>query len=114
MRFWTDHRRRARPVGTRSSSRRRRSLQVETLESRQLLTAVNMTDQEQLLLELVNRACANPLAEAARYGIDLNQGLDPGTLNGNFKQPLSPHQALVDAAAPSLPGYARLRLLRTC
>ena len=57
-----------------------------------------MTDQEQLLLELVNRARANPLAEAIRYGIDLNEDLEPDEISGEAKQPLSPHQALIDAA----------------
>ena len=63
-----------------------------------LLTAVTMTNQEQLLLELVNRARANPAAEAFRYGIDLNKDLDPDTISAESKQPLSPHQALINAA----------------
>jgi hypothetical protein len=31
-------------------------------------------DHEQLMLELINAARANPLGEASRLGIDLNQG----------------------------------------
>jgi hypothetical protein len=31
------------------------------------------TNQEQLFLELINRARLDPVAEAARQGIDLNQ-----------------------------------------
>lgn len=41
----------------------------------------NPSDYEQLMLELINRARAAPGAEAARLGIDLNQGLDPGTIS---------------------------------
>ena len=52
-----------------------RKLGVEGLEGRLLLTAVLMSDSEQLVLELVNRARANPGAEASRYGISLNEGL---------------------------------------
>jgi hypothetical protein len=33
------------------------------------------TAQEQLFLELVNRARMDPLGEAARFGCDLNAGL---------------------------------------
>jgi hypothetical protein len=57
-----------------------------------------MTDREQLLLELINRARANPEAEAARLGIDLNEGLQPGTITSVPKQPLVPDQILVDVA----------------
>ena len=71
---------------------------VDCLESRQLLTAVTMSDHEQLLLELVNRARMNPSAEAARYGINLNDNLAPGTITSDPKQPLAPHQSLIDAA----------------
>jgi Ca2+-binding RTX toxin-like protein len=58
----------------------------------------NVTAQEQLMLELINRARLEPLAEAARLGIDLNQGLSPGTLNGASKQPLAMSEALVAAS----------------
>ena len=59
---------------------------------------MTLTANEQYFLELVNRARLDPLAEAARYGIDLNEGLAPGTLNGLAKQVLAPN-ALLDAAA---------------
>jgi uncharacterized protein YkwD len=72
--------------------------EVACLEERVLLTAVSMTDYEQLLLELVNRGRSNPTAEANRYGIDLNQGLAAGTITTAAKQPLAPHQSLVNAA----------------
>ena len=53
---------------------------------------------EQLMLELVNRARLDPLAEAKRIGIDLNKALPAGTLNGTPKAPLAPNDNLVDAA----------------
>jgi len=53
---------------------------------------------EQLMLELVNRARLDPLAEAKRFGIDLNKDLPAGTLNGTPKAPLAPNDKLVDAA----------------
>ena len=84
---------------TRSRRRsRRRTLLVEHLQDRALLAAVTMTGQEQLLLELINRARANPTAEAARYAIDLNAGLAAGTITTTAKQALAPNQFLVNAA----------------
>lgn len=59
---------------------------------------VALTAAEQLVLELVNRARLDPLGEAARFNIDLNQGLAPGTIKGTAKQPLAPNGFLVDAA----------------
>ena len=53
---------------------------------------------EQLMLELVNRARLDPLSEAKRLGIDLNRDLAPGTLNGNPKAVLAPNDLLVNAA----------------
>lgn len=53
---------------------------------------------EQLMLELVNRARLDPLGEAARFGISLNQGLPSGTLSGTAKQVLAPNELLVDSA----------------
>ena len=56
------------------------------------------TPFEQLMLELVNRARADPGAEAARLEIDLNENLEPGTIADIPKQPLAFHPALIDAA----------------
>ncbi|MBD0270827.1 MAG: calcium-binding protein [Acetobacteraceae bacterium] len=56
------------------------------------------TAYEQYFLELVNRARANPGAEAARLGIDLNQGLSAGTIANTAKQPLAMNQFLNDSA----------------
>src|SRR5262245_55336620 len=47
------------------------------------------TPAEQLMLEVINRARANPTAEAARYSIDLNEGLAPGTISAAPKRPLA-------------------------
>ena len=70
----------------------------DALEPRLLLSPVTMTDNEQLMLELVNRARANPTAEATRQGIGLNDGLPAGTISTAAKQPLAPHQSLITAA----------------
>jgi hypothetical protein len=53
---------------------------------------------EQYLLELINQARLDPLAKAASLGIDLNQGLDPGTLTGTAKQVLA-HNVILSQAA---------------
>ena len=62
------------------------------------MAGIVMTNQEQLLVELVNRARANPAAEAAQFSIDLNAGLPAGTISPNPKQPLAPHQLLINSA----------------
>jgi hypothetical protein len=56
------------------------------------------TAQEVLMVELINRARLDPAAEAARYGIDLNEGLPSGTISSASKQPLAINQALFIAA----------------
>ncbi len=56
------------------------------------------TPQEQLLLELINRARANPLEEVSRLKLDLNQGLPAGTITSTPKQPLTFHRLLINAA----------------
>jgi uncharacterized protein YkwD len=56
------------------------------------------TDYEQLMLELVNEARADPLAEAAELGIDLNQGLAAGRIGPESKAPLAFHSQLIEAA----------------
>ena len=74
-----------------------RTLTIESLEPR-FLMSVSMSPYDQLLLELINRARANPTAEAALYGIDLNQGLPAGTISAVAKQPLAPNQILINVA----------------
>jgi hypothetical protein len=56
------------------------------------------TPQEQYMLELVNRARLNPSGEAARYGIDLNEGLSPNTISATLKQPLAFNSHLLQSA----------------
>ena len=85
---------RKRGIGMRSY----RQLTAESLETRQLLAAVDFTAHDQLMLELVNRARMAPLEEAQRYGIDLNEGFDEGTISSEPTQPLAPNQILTDAA----------------
>ena len=82
----------------RSAKLQSRRLTAEALEAREMLTAVDLTDRDQLLLELINRARRDPLAEAARFEVDLNEGLNPDTINGDPKQPLAPSQFLTDTA----------------
>ena len=53
---------------------------------------------EQYLIELINRARLDPAAEAKRYGVSLNQGLDRGTIDSEAKQVLAPNGALERAA----------------
>ena len=60
---------------------------------------MTITAAEQLLIELINRARLDPLAEAARYGLsDLNQGLAAGTISGAPLRVLSPNLDLEEAA----------------
>lgn len=82
-----------------STSRRKRALHIEALELRELLT-VDMTAEEQLFIELVNRARADPLAEVQRNPDvdDLNEEVDEDDeISPDPKQPLAPHQSLTDA-----------------
>ena len=53
-----------------------------------------LSAQEQYFLELINRGRANPVAEAARFGIDLNEGLAAGTLPPDPAQPLAVNGSL--------------------
>ncbi len=53
-----------------------------------------VTAYEQLFLELINRARANPSAEAARYGISLNEGLPAGKIPTTAVQPLAMNNSL--------------------
>ena len=54
--------------------------------------------QEQLMLELVNRARLDPNGEATRFHISLNDHLPAGTLTGAAKPVLAPNELLVDSA----------------
>ena len=52
------------------------------------------SDNEQLMLELLNRARLDPAGEAARLGIDLNEGLAANTLTAEAREPLAMNQYL--------------------
>lgn len=71
---------------------------IETLETRRLLAAVHPTPVEVYEVELINRARANPTAEATRHGIALNEGLAAGTISTAAKQPLAINPFISDAA----------------
>jgi uncharacterized protein YkwD len=75
-----------------------RACSMEPLEGRRLLTASTPTALEQYMLELINRARANPVAEASRDGIDLNEGLAAGTISTAAKQPLAFNPDLITSA----------------
>ena len=53
---------------------------------------------EQYLIELINRARLDPVSEAARFKIALNQGLPANTLGTQVRQVLAPNETLEDAA----------------
>lgn len=59
---------------------------------------VELSADEQYFLCLVNRARHSPGAEARRLGIDLNEGVDAGTITPDPKQPLVADAALIWAA----------------
>lgn len=59
----------------------------------------NLTPQEQLMLELINRARMDPAGEAKRDHIDLNEGLDKGTISSAPKQVLAGNDDLASSAA---------------
>jgi hypothetical protein len=63
-----------------------------------LFTHGDPTPHEQLALELLNRARAAPVAEAARFGIPLNQGLPAGTLGREPLPPLAFNRQILAAA----------------
>jgi len=91
---------------------RGRRLTHESLETRRLF-AVHMSDEDQLFLELVNRARADPVAEIARnlrldrndedleasdLVAELNEDVEESeTISADPKQPLAPHQSLINA-----------------
>ena len=56
------------------------------------------SDHEQYQLELINRARLDPQGEAQRLGLGLNDGLSPGRISTDPKQPLAFEESLIDAA----------------
>jgi hypothetical protein len=74
-------------------------VEITSLESRRLLAADYPTANEQYLVEIINRARANPSYEAARYGINLNEGVPSDeTITPDPKQPLAINPLLTNAA----------------
>src|SRR5688500_14839836 len=73
------------------------ALRLGSLEDR-LAPATDITPIEQYALELVNRDRMDPAAAAARYGVDLNEGLPAGTVSAAPGDPLAPDQSLLAAA----------------
>lgn len=59
---------------------------------------MTMTAAEQYLIELINAARLDPLAEAERYDLNLNSGLAAGTIGTEPLQVLAPNVALHAAA----------------
>ncbi len=57
-----------------------------------------VSNAEQLIIELINRARLDPLAEAQRQNIDLNQDLEPGTIKAQPLEPLAWNDRLALAA----------------
>lgn len=95
----------------REGGRPRRDLRFERFESRRLLAGhvptpssldspvVDALPEEQLLVELINRARADPSTESARLGVGLNDGLEEDdVLDGTPSPPLALRQPLFDAA----------------
>ena len=71
----------------------------EPLEGRALYATAYPSAQEQLLVEMINRGRSDPAAEAARYGISLNEGVEPADLIvPSAKQPLAINLNLTYAA----------------
>ena len=80
------------------SPRKFSTLTYESLEVRRVFAAAFPSAQEQYVLELINSARANPAGYAANLGIDLNEGLAPGTISSAAKPPLAFNYLLMDAA----------------
>lgn len=88
----------ARAHGIRRRSAARAITQYEPYEPRALMAAVAPTNFEQYMVELVNRARANPAGYAQSLGIALNEGLPAGTISTAAKQPLAINPNITDAA----------------
>ena len=78
---------------------------LESLESRTLLSTATPTNEEQFMLELINRARSAPLAEANRYRVALNEGLAPHTITADKRQPLAFNPNLISSARQHSPTH---------
>jgi hypothetical protein len=65
-----------------------------------MAASLQPTAYEQYMLELINRARANPLEEVARNSAvaDLNEDLEPGTISASAKQPLAFNFDLIESS----------------
>lgn len=64
----------------------------------QLYSHGDPTAEEQLMLELINRTRKDPAGEAARFSIDLNEGIATDPLSPTPKQPLAFNANILQAA----------------
>jgi len=71
---------------------------LSVLSAQTLYSHGNPSDIEQYLLELINRARANPAGEESRQGTALNSGLPANTISYAPKQPLAFENHLIVAA----------------
>ncbi len=67
--------------------------------------AISMTPAEQYMLEKINWARAHPMDQAAKFGIDLNEGIpsDQAHIAPTPKPPLAPNQLLLNSIKSYLP-----------
>ena len=82
----------------RAHPRRRPCPACESLEPRWLLSGAGPTAYEQYLVALINRARADPAAEARRLGIALDEGLSGADIDAAARPPLVIDLSLLDAA----------------
>jgi uncharacterized protein YkwD len=80
-----------------STTESAQSLEVSATPSA-ISTAQQPTAQEVLVVELINRARFDPVAEANRYGINLNEGITGTQLTPDQKQPVAFNILLTEAA----------------
>lgn len=59
---------------------------------------MSLSAAEQYLLELINRARLDPLAEAERFGVDLNDGLAAGSIGDAPLQVLAQNETLSESS----------------
>lgn len=59
---------------------------------------MQLSAAEQYLLELINRGRLDPLAEAERYGVDINEGLVAGTIGDGPLQVLAHNEILSESS----------------
>jgi len=87
------------PIESSSGRRVLSSEDAKMTSGRMLQSLPEPTDRDQYMMEIVNRARLDPQGEADRYlDGDLNEGLRPGTISTEPKQPLAWNLHLQKAA----------------